>query len=234
MFRKKSAGKAPIIIGSWKFDIGYSRSSQGGVASIFIIIVFLVLISFSVNAIRNIYFGGVKASPEPGPEAPLVSPSPSPRIIPVFKPSPKASPSVLASQAPVSSSPVPSVSFPSPSPSLPGTPAFSDGHISVDKVSVSVTLSRSQAQNGYSYGSGIRITSVDATGFQIKYNETTSGQGFDLLSGGMNPGVSVDLKSFIKTSKPDGIYSGSAVLSYYKDGLWYEGPTINYSITLVD
>ncbi len=112
----------------------------------------------------------------------------------------------------------------------PATPAT---NITVDKTSVSVTLDRTGIQTGQLiYGSGFTITSQTATGWEIKYNEATSGQGFYESSGGINPGSSTNIRTYINTNKTNGTYTGSAIVRYEKNGTWYDGPTVSYSIVL--
>lgn len=106
--------------------------------------------------------------------------------------------------------------------------------ITVSASNISATLSRSSAQNGMIYAPGMTITSNSAHGFQIKYNEGTQGQGFETSSGGMSPGSSTQVRIYINPNKPNGTYAGSAVVEYSKDGSWHAGPTVSYSITLVD
>lgn len=110
----------------------------------------------------------------------------------------------------------------------------SSGTITVDTTSVNITLSRTNAQYGLVYGSGFTVTSQGATGFQVHYNEPTQGQGFSTSSGGMTAGSSSTIKSYINVNKSNGIYTGSAVIEYMKDGSWLAGPTVSYSITLTN
>jgi len=118
--------------------------------------------------------------------------------------------------------------------STPTPPSNTSGTITVSTNSVNVTLSRANAQYGLIYGSGFTITSQGATGWQIHYNEGTSGQGFYESSGGINPGSSSTIRSYINANKSNGTYTGSAVVEYNKNGSWQAGPTVSYSITLTD
>lgn len=104
----------------------------------------------------------------------------------------------------------------------------------LDKNMVEVTLDKANAQYGLIYGDGFKITSFNASGWAIKYNEPTSGQGFNLSSGGISPGDSTDIRSYISVNKSVGVYTGSAIVRYAKDGIWYDGPSITYKITLID
>jgi len=108
-----------------------------------------------------------------------------------------------------------------------------EGTIVVDKTSVVVTMDAKHTITDLIYGPGFSITSEGATGFQIKYNEPTSGQGFDISSGGISPNQTVNIRSYINANKPNGIYTGSAIVQYSKDG-WFDGPTVTYTITLTD
>ncbi|QQG40778.1 MAG: hypothetical protein HYV37_00435 [Candidatus Levyibacteriota bacterium] len=106
--------------------------------------------------------------------------------------------------------------------------------ISVDTNSVNVNLARVNAQDGLIYGPGFTITSSGATGWQIKYNQPTQGQGFYESSGGINSGSSATIRTYINTNKPNGIYTGSAIIQYYQYSSWHDGPTVQYTITLTD
>lgn len=109
-----------------------------------------------------------------------------------------------------------------------------EGTIIVDKTSIVETLDKSDAQYGLVYGEGFNITSTGATGWQIHYNEPTQGQGFYDSSGGITPGSSYHVRSYLNASKPVGTYTGSAVVEYYKNGKWLPGPTVTYTLTLTD
>ena len=106
--------------------------------------------------------------------------------------------------------------------------------IKVDKNTVEVTLDKVNAQYGLIYGTGFKITSIDANGWQIKYNEPTSGQGFYESSGGIVPGGIATIRSYINSSKAVGTYTGSATVMYSKNNVWYNGPSVVYKITLID
>lgn len=109
------------------------------------------------------------------------------------------------------------------------------GGITVDKTRVEVYLSRADAQYGLVYGPGFTITSLGAIGWQIHYNEPTQGQGFYDSSGGIIPGSSYDVRTYINTNKSNGVYTGSAVVEYwYNDNIFQKGPTVYYTITLTD
>ena len=115
------------------------------------------------------------------------------------------------------------------------SPYITSGTIKLDKTDVNVTLRRDpNTVSSLVYGPGFTITSEGASGFQIKYNEPTQGQGFDLSSGGMTPNMVVTVRTYINTNKPNGIYSGSAVVQYSKNGVWSDGPTVTYTINLTD
>ena len=105
----------------------------------------------------------------------------------------------------------------------------------MDNNSVTVTLSKANAQFGTVYGSGFTITSQGATGFSVHKNDAAVGVGFEGLSGGITPGSSSSIKIFINTDKSNGTYAGSATVYYTKNGTDYvAGPTATYSITLTD
>jgi hypothetical protein len=104
--------------------------------------------------------------------------------------------------------------------------------ILVDKISVEETLDRSNAQADIVYGEGFTLISRSATGWQIMYNEPTEGQGFYESSGEITPGSSINIRSFINTSKPNGVYTGSVVVQYKLNGIWLNGPTISSKINL--
>lgn len=104
--------------------------------------------------------------------------------------------------------------------------------IRVNKSKVNEVLRKVNAQNGLIYGRGFTLTSVDATAWQIKYNEPTQGQGFYESSGGIAPGRSINIRTYINSNKPNGIYNGSAVIKYFSNGSWKDGPTVSYRIIL--
>ena len=82
---------------------------------------------------------------------------------------------------------------------LTGNSNLSDqsGTITVDKTNVSTSLSRINAQSGFIYGDGFTITSQGATGWLIYNNEPTQGQGFYESSGGISPGSSSNIRTYI-------------------------------------
>lgn len=108
------------------------------------------------------------------------------------------------------------------------------GGITVDKTRVEVYLSRADVQYGLVYGPGFTIISQGATGWQIRYSEPTQGQGFYESSGGITPGATAAIRSYININKPNGIYTGSAIVQYYQNNSWQNGPTVYYTITLTD
>lgn len=144
----------------------------------------------------------------------------------------KATPSSqLTKKSPTIPTPTPS---PTPTPTLVNPTANQNlGSIVIDKTHVTVSLYKDQAANGLVFGTGFKIVSTGATGWQIKYNESTSGQGFYESSGGISPNGSTDIRAYINADKPNGIYTGSTVVQYYKNSVWSDGPTVNYTITLV-
>jgi len=108
----------------------------------------------------------------------------------------------------------------------------SSGSLVIDRSSVNVSLYKDNADGGLIYGQGFTIFSTGATGWQIKYNEPTQGQGFYESSGGISPTGSAVIRSYINPNKFNGVYTGSAVVQYYKDDNWHDGPTVSYTITL--
>lgn len=106
--------------------------------------------------------------------------------------------------------------------------------LSLSSNSINITLSRANAQYGLIYNNGFTITSQGASSWQIKYNEPTQGQGFYESSGGISTGSSINIRAYINSNKPNGTYTGSATVDYYKNSTWHTGPTVNYSITLTD
>jgi hypothetical protein len=122
-----------------------------------------------------------------------------------------------------------------PGPTVSYTLTLTDGTISADKTSVEVTLSRANAQYGLVYGPGFTITSQGATGFLIYNNTITQGQGFYEASGGISPNTSMNIRTYVNTNKPNGVYTGNSTLKYQKDGVWYASNyVISYTITLTD
>lgn len=113
------------------------------------------------------------------------------------------------------------------------SPKTNPYQITVSKIKVNITLHRTDAQYGLVYGKGFSITSLRATGFQIKYNQPTQGQGFYQSSGGMLTGSTVNIQTYINTNKPNGVYTGSAIIQYYYNGVWLNGPTVYYRIKLI-
>jgi hypothetical protein len=110
-------------------------------------------------------------------------------------------------------------------------------YLTVSTTAYAVTLSR-EAKNssGLIFGPGPIVTSVGAGGFEFKYNEPTGRQGFYPASGGMVSGQTINIQSYINPDKPNGIYTGTAVLEFYAPDKrqWLPGPTVTYSINLVD
>lgn len=105
--------------------------------------------------------------------------------------------------------------------------------IELNRASVAVTLNRSKAKNNIVSGQGFKITSKGATAFEIKYNEPTQGQGFTVSSGGITNGQTVEIGTYVSANKPNGVYKGSAVVRYYQNGVWKDGPTVYYRIRLI-
>lgn len=112
--------------------------------------------------------------------------------------------------------------------------SVNSGSIILDKTNLVETLYKEDQKYGLVYGRGFNLTSEGATGWQIKYNEPTQGQGFYESSGGITPGNTINIRSYVNASRPNGTYSGSAVVEYYKDGSWKPGPTVTYFLTLTD
>lgn len=111
---------------------------------------------------------------------------------------------------------------------------FPNTGIIVDKNSVEVILDKANAQSGFVYGEGFKITSIDADGWELYNNEGTQGYGFYDASGGIVPGRIDSIRTYINTNLPTGIYSGSVKVRYSKNYIWYDGPTVTYKITLKD
>lgn len=105
--------------------------------------------------------------------------------------------------------------------------------ITVDKTEVNVTLDRNNAVGGIVYGEGFKITSNSANAWQVTPTVSTPGQGFYEFSGGTVPGRTSDIRVHMFTTKPNGVYTGSAVVKYSKNGVWFDGPTVSYTINLV-
>jgi hypothetical protein len=109
--------------------------------------------------------------------------------------------------------------------------------LTVTPFAANVTLHRSSANpSGLIMGNGLVISDLKAGGYEFKYNEPTQGQGFYQSSGGLVPGHSVQIQTYINSNKPNGTYQGSAILQYYNSqtAQWVDGPTVTYSITLTN
>lgn len=114
------------------------------------------------------------------------------------------------------------------------TPTPTTG-ISVDKTAVTATLSRAiVGSDGLIKGPGFTLTSYGATSWSLFNSTFASGQGFSPTGGGIVPGSSLVVNTFVNSNKPNGIYTGSYVLEYIQNGVTVTGPTISYSITLTD
>ena len=89
---------------------------------------------------------------------------------------------------------------------------------------------------GLIFGKSINITNVTSAAgdFEISYTTPTQGVGFYTSSGGLQANQVLSDKTYINPSKPNGSYSGSAVVQYYVPVLqkWENGPTVVYHITL--
>jgi len=116
-------------------------------------------------------------------------------------------------------------------------------YFSVNTKNINVTLTRDNpnypTSGGYTqgllYGAGFTMTNKTATGYEM-YNETGSqGVGFYEGSGGISDGQVIPFYTYINPNKPNGVYTGSYILKYSTgNSVWLNGPTINYTITLVD
>jgi hypothetical protein len=116
-------------------------------------------------------------------------------------------------------------------------------YFSVNTKNINVTLTRDNpnypTSDGYTqgllYGAGFTMTNKTATGYEM-YNETGSqGVGFYEGSGGISDGQVIPFYTYINPNKPNGVYTGSYILKYSPgNSVWLNGPTINYTITLVD
>jgi hypothetical protein len=144
---------------------------------------------------------------------------------------PTAAPSSNNSQ-PSSSTP-PSTTAPAGSPTPQPSPTPLEP-LTVSTTNVVVTLKRSDSNGGNIYGPGVILKSNTATGFMSQSQQVVQGQGFHSSSGGIHVGTSFENKTYINPNKPNGTYTGSELIYYHLDGNWIAGPTVNYSITLVD
>lgn len=228
--------------------------NQGGFSSIIIILIFLVFSGASVAAYSYIYpqktlppSAGLSVysqptvtstpasslSSQPSPK-PLQSVTPTGTLATSSNPLPTATPgqsntsgqSTSASSSTPTSTPKPQVVV------LPTTAPVNSGTITVDKTSVVVTLDRKDANSGLIYGPGFTITSQGATAWAVLPNGGVQGEGFYESSGGIIAGTSAAIRSYINPNKPNGTYTGSAIVRYTKNGQDYTGPTVNYSISL--
>ena len=126
--------------------------------------------------------------------------------------------------------------------------SFSNTYISVKPLNVKETLSRDNPNyalmttdhSGYTqgliYGPGFSVYAKVATGYEVYNNSPTQGVGFYESSGGMAAKQLVYIHTYINPSQADGVYTGSVTLKYYVSSSqqWVNGPTINYTITLID
>jgi hypothetical protein len=69
-------------------------------------------------------------------------------------------------------------------------------------------------------------------GFTLYQVSGGSGTGFNLSTGGMGGGQTIDVKTRIVPTLPNGTYTGSYILRYTVNEQTYSWGTINYSITL--
>jgi hypothetical protein len=103
---------------------------------------------------------------------------------------------------------------------------------------ITETLSRSKvnSNSGLIFGQNLYVTALNRlTGFEVVPNQPTQGQGFYTSSGGLAPGQTAALQTYINPNKANGVYSGSDVIKYQNSQQqWLNGPTVNYTINLVN
>lgn len=147
-----------------------------------------------------------------------------------------SNPSTPSNNPSTNSNPISLASNPTITPIVTPTPTPVPTGITVSTNSVNVTLSRSNGTGGFVYGTGFTITSIDSRGFGIYNNEPTSGQGFNEASGGLQLGGSFPIHTYIALSKANGTYTSNVTVKYLSsdNSTWISGPTVSYSITLVD
>lgn len=111
-------------------------------------------------------------------------------------------------------------------------------YLTLNETTVNVTLSRAKTDvsSGLIYGTGPTITNKTSGGFQVKYDHPTQGVGFYESSGGLQPGQKLTLRTYINPAKPNGTYTGSAVLQYLDKTtqVWTNGPRIYYNLKLTN
>lgn len=223
-----------------------SNKQSGFVLPIILIVLLLVAVGYGVSQ-----YGNKKSSNVSSPVPVAVDSTSTPTVIssatPILKPkiviktsTPTSKPlatSVSSSTSTKTVLPIPTGltnsvvnTLTSPSPTI---STDTSGTITVSTTSVNVTISRS-GSTGSLYGSGFNIISQGATGWSLYNNDGTSGQGFYETSGGITPGGSQNIRTYINSNKTNGVYSGSYLVKYSKNGTWQSGPTVTYSITLTD
>ncbi len=126
---------------------------------------------------------------------------------------------------------------PTPRPTVTPTPptptAAPAAAIEVNRSQVTVTLDRASAQpNSETTGEGFTMKANRQLGFELVRVTGDNGAGFDLSTGGMGGGQTINVKTRIVHTLPNGTYTGSYVLRYSYNGQTYSWGTINYSITL--
>lgn len=108
---------------------------------------------------------------------------------------------------------------------------YSNDTISVDKINVSATMSKSGPLNASGF-----IVSTKQNGSAIRFAENNSG-GIDEWTGAdMNAGMSFEFHLVADKNKRNGIYTRETTLRYTTENgtVWNDGPTITYTITLTD
>lgn len=103
--------------------------------------------------------------------------------------------------------------------------------ISLSQTSIIETINRNTATGTKAYGTGFAVTSNGASMINIKYLSTVAGVGFEPSNTLITNGQSKTLRSYILISKANATYRGQAIVEYYKDTVWHNGPTIDYELT---
>lgn len=122
-------------------------------------------------------------------------------------------------------------SSPLPNPTI--SPSTTSQPITVNKTSINDTIQRSVS----SFGQGITITNnTNSTiGFVINIKSGQNGVGIRPISSAILAGGTTLVESFIDTQKPNGVYIGENIIRYSMNGGSYiDGPTVAYTINLVD
>jgi hypothetical protein len=179
------------------------------------------------------------STPTPKTSTPIpTTPSPRPTTIPTFQTSPPRSTPTPIPQQPTSPPTEPPQDETPEESSYQYTTDTTDTSTEptypfiLDQTEVSSEVNRTSTRGGKMYGNGFTITSTGITLWSIHNTDNSTEYGFDPAVSIIKSGETNTVQSFVKTSKPNGIYTGEAILEYYYNNRWNTGPTISYIINV--